>query len=366
VRAAVASLLASIVVLGAMAGTALAQPMAPPPPADGKVVNTGCEPKIQEMIEATFSPAAMSCTKVEEPAPTDTNPNANAVKLRIIVGWKDTHIDMKARLDGTIESVTCPAAINKTIVMRFPPSRDPNAAAAPFTCMPGGGRTLKVDIPGKGVAQVQVNGEMVGMVTGNDDIIESGGGLMALLFWAFAAATVGGALFVITRRNLIAAVMGMVGSFLGIAATYMMLYAQFLAVIQMLVYAGAIMVLFVFVIMILNRPEDEPVAPSGRAGQALGGLAIVYLIGRLVMMLIHVRAPPNADMAPSQVALPAVGLDAHAEKVDWGSVKAVGMNLFGPGLFPFEAISILLLVAVVGAIAIARPTHHKDEPERAA
>ena len=60
--------------------------------------------------------------------------------------------------------------------------------------------------------------------------------------------------------------MGMVGSFFGIAAVYMMLYAHFLAVIQMLVYAGAIMVLFVFVIMILNRPEDEPVAPIGRVG----------------------------------------------------------------------------------------------------
>src|SRR5262245_9760478 len=72
------------------------------------------------------------------------------------------------------------------------------------------------------------------------DRVQSHGKGMALLFWAFAAATVGGALFVVTRRNLIAAVMGMVGSFLGISAVYMMLYANFLAVIQMLVYAGAI------------------------------------------------------------------------------------------------------------------------------
>ena len=58
----------------------------------------------------------------------------------------------------------------------------------------------------------------------------------------------------------------------------MLLYAHFLAVIQMLVYAGAIMVLFVFVVMILNRPEDEPVAPSGRIGQVIGGAAIIYLV----------------------------------------------------------------------------------------
>ena len=187
----------------------------------------------------------------------------------------------------------------------------------------------------------------------HDDRVESKSTGMVLLFWAFALASVGGALFVITRRNLIAAVMGMVGSFLGIAAIYMMLYAHFLSVVQMLVYAGAIMVLFVFVVMILNRPEDEPVAPSGRAGQALGGLAIVYLVGRLIMLLWHVQTPASALAAPPTTP------EGH----DWGSVKAVGTDLFNGGLFPFEAISILLLVAVVGAIAIARPLHEGQDNE---
>ncbi len=191
---------------------------------------------------------------------------------------------------------------------------------------------------------------------------------MALLFWAFAAAAVGGALFVITRKNLIAAVMGMVGSFVGVAAIYMMLYANFLAVIQMLVYAGAIMVLFVFVIMILNRPEDEPIAPSGRVGQAVGALAIVYLVARLVMLLAHVNLPNEkvAMSAPPAITLPQTDPQKLADHVPgetapWGGVKAVGDNLFGPGLFPFEAISILLLIAVVGAIAIARPLHETEE-----
>jgi NADH-quinone oxidoreductase subunit J len=187
----------------------------------------------------------------------------------------------------------------------------------------------------------------------HSDLTGSSGKGMALLFWVFALISVVGALFVISRRNLIAAVMGMVGSFLGIAAIYMMLYAQFLAVIQMLVYAGAIMVLFVFVVMILNRPEDEPVAPSGRAGQALGGLAILYLVARLIGMLVRVE-PPNL---PAAMAAPLPTAQGH----DWGSIAAVGTDLFGPGLFPFEAISILLLVAVVGAIAIARPLHETDD-----
>lgn len=209
----------------------------------------------------------------------------------------------------------------------------------------GDGRTARVNVdPPARVSRITY---------AHSDLVGSSGKGMALLFWLFAAASVAGALFVVSRRNLIAAVMGMVGSFFGIAAIYMMLYAQFLAVVQMLVYAGAIMVLFVFVVMILNRPEDEPVAPTGRFGQAIGGIAILYLVGRLIMLLLHVR-PPNPEAA---AAAPL----ATAEGYDWGSVRAVGTNLFGPGLFPFEAISILLLVAVVGAIAIARPLHEEDD-----
>jgi NADH-quinone oxidoreductase subunit J len=201
------------------------------------------------------------------------------------------------------------------------------------------------------------------------DLTGSSGRGMAIVFWAFALITVGGALFVVTRRNLIAAVMGMVGSFLGIAAVYMMLYARFLAVVQLLVYAGAIMVLFVFVVMILNRPEDEPVAPSGRVGQALGGLAILYLVVRLIFMLVNVE-PPNpqtAMAAPQGVTVCTAWKDnscVNNERLDWGSVGAVGTDLFSAGLFPFEAISVLLLLAVVGAIAIARPLGPEDERAR--
>ena len=207
------------------------------------------------------------------------------------------------------------------------------------------GRTATMDI--------MPDGQVLAMEYVHHDLSDSSGKGMAILFWIFALASVGGALFVVSRKNLIAAVMGMVGSFLGIAAIYMMLYAQFLAVIQMLVYAGAIMVLFVFVVMILNRPEDEPVAPAGRIGQGIGGIAILYLVGRLVLMLTQVQMPdPKVALAA-----PLVTPQGHA----WGSVGAVGTDLFGPGLFPFEAISILLLIAVVGAIAIARPLHAEDD-----
>jgi NADH-quinone oxidoreductase subunit J len=217
-------------------------------------------------------------------------------------------------------------------------------------------------VPSAPTARAPASAAQPSIVHPHDDVVESHGKGMAILFWIFAAACVSGAVFVVTRRNLIAAVMGMVGSFIGIAAIYMMLYAQFLAVLQMLVYAGAIMVLFVFVIMILNRPEDEPVAPTGRAGQVVGGLAILYLVGRLAGILMNVVVPASGAVgmnAPNPLTLAPYGT-TPAEAVPWGTVKAVGMDLFGPGLFPFEAISILLLVAVVGAIAIARPLHPHD------
>ena len=160
----------------------------------------------------------------------------------------------------------------------------------------------------------------------------------------------------ISRRNLIVAVMGMVGSFLGVAAIYMLLYAQFLAVLQMLVYAGAIMVLFVFVIMILNRPEDEPVAPTGHVGQVVGGIAILYLIGRLVDRCCGRRAAEQGRGARRAEG------DARSATT-WGSVNAVGTDLFNGGLFPFEAISILLLVARGrrdrDRPAAARRRHHR-------
>lgn len=179
---------------------------------------------------------------------------------------------------------------------------------------------------------------------------------MALLFWMFALMCVGGTIFVITRRNLISAVMGMVGTFFAVAAVYTMLFAHFLAIIQVLVYAGAIMVLFVFVIMILNRPEDEPwtsTSPRGIAGKVLGGAALLYLFVRLGQVLWAVQPDsPQAALAPGKT------LDG----ADWGSTRAVGQYLFDSYLFPFEAVSIVLLVAVVGAIAVARPY---QEPARA-
>ena len=194
--------------------------------------------------------------------------------------------------------------------------------------------------------------------------------LAALFFWIFAGLTIGGALFVITRRNLIAAVMGMVGTFFALAGLYAMLYAHFLAAIQVLVYAGAIMVLFVFVVMILNRPEDEPWALQGLLGKGLAGLAILYMVFRLSGVLWGIKDQPHAVVAaPRPEPVESVvkgGAAEHPGKAPpredaFGSTRSVGKVLFSQYLFPFEAVSLVLLVAVVGGIAVIRPQQREDE-----
>jgi NADH-quinone oxidoreductase subunit J len=242
------------------------------------------------------------------------------------------------------------------------------ALAAPLAlAQSSGDRARRAETPTTASAGAAQGEQAEHAAEGEGEGFHNGTGA-ALLFWFLALATVGGSLFVVTRRNLVAAVMGMVGTFFAIAGLYAMLYAHFLAVIQVLVYAGAIMVLFVFVIMILNRPEDEPWALQGLLGKALAGLAILYLLVRLSGVLWDVKDTPHAEIAaprPQVVDTTTVGdlqtpSQALARDDDWGSTRSVGKVLFRDYLFPFEAVSLVLLVAVVGGIALSRP-HRESE-----
>jgi NADH-quinone oxidoreductase subunit J len=167
----------------------------------------------------------------------------------------------------------------------------------------------------------------------------------ALFFWLFAAIAVGGAIMTITRKNAVMAVMSLVASFLGLSGLYVLLFAHFLAVIQVLVYAGAIMVLFVFVIMILNKEEEEPWALRGVLGKGIAGIALVYFLVRLIQVLWGAPGAIAATMKPG------------APPPDFGTTRAMADLLFGRYLFPFEAVSLVLLIAVVGALVLAHPAH---------
>jgi len=164
-----------------------------------------------------------------------------------------------------------------------------------------------------------------------------------IVFWILSAVVVGGALFTMTRRNPVTAVMSLVGTFFALAATYATLSAHFLAVIQILVYAGAIMVLFIFVVMILNREEISPVAWSGLPIRLIGvaaGVYLVFVFARVVSVGAEAGVP--APVPPT-----------------FGTAASIGDLLFREFLYPFEAISLLLLVAVVGGVIISRS--HKKE-----
>jgi len=163
-----------------------------------------------------------------------------------------------------------------------------------------------------------------------------------IVFWVLAASVIGGAIFTMTRRNPVTAVMSLVGTFFALAATYASLSAHFLAIIQILVYAGAIMVLFIFVVMILNREEVAPVALRGLGLRSLGVAAGVYLV---IIFARIVRVGVSSDLpVPSET---------------FGTVASIGDILFRDFLYPFEAISLLLLVAVVGGVVVSRS--HKKE-----
>jgi NADH-quinone oxidoreductase subunit J len=160
-----------------------------------------------------------------------------------------------------------------------------------------------------------------------------------IIFWIFSIIFVlGGSFFTITRRNAVSAVMSLVATFFGLAVVYVCLSAHFLAALQVLVYAGAIMTLFVFVVMVLNRDEMDPWARRGLLSRVLG---IALASGGLVWLSSFLL-----DWKPDVTLGDLPG--------DWGGVASVGEVLFSDYLFPFEAISLLLLVAVIAAVVVAR------------
>jgi NADH-quinone oxidoreductase subunit J len=163
--------------------------------------------------------------------------------------------------------------------------------------------------------------------------------LEAFVFYTLAAALLGFSVVVITRTNPIAAALSMVGAFSVLAAIYALLSAKLAAVLQVLVYAGGIMVLVIFVIMLLNlRAEDlKPLRARGFI------LALALLgAGAGLMAPVFFQIFPEGRWIFPQV------------EPQFGGVVSVGEKLFSDYLFPFEMLSFLLLAAVVGALVLSK------------
>jgi len=168
-------------------------------------------------------------------------------------------------------------------------------------------------------------------------------------FWMCAALAVIGAVSTVVAKNPIRGAMGLLMMILSIAGIYLALHAQFLAAIQLIVYAGAIVVLFIFVIMLLGPDATSPRDNRGQVSRTAG--AVVFGAAGLGAMSLIVRTAPPIAKNHLLAAPPA----------DFGSVESFGRILFTDALVPFELSSALLMVAIIGAVAVARGHHKSDE-----
>jgi NADH-quinone oxidoreductase subunit J len=160
-----------------------------------------------------------------------------------------------------------------------------------------------------------------------------------ILFGIFAFFLVLTALGVVFSRSPVYAAMNLVAAFFFMAGVYVLLTAHLIAFMQVLVYAGAVMVLFLFVIMLISL-GDEHLFPSRKTAMhaigVLGALALCSVIAAAIYKASG-SFPPMREVTAS-----------------FGTVKAVGQTLFTDFLLPFEATSLLLLVAIVGAVVVAK------------
>jgi NADH-quinone oxidoreductase subunit J len=158
-----------------------------------------------------------------------------------------------------------------------------------------------------------------------------------ILFLIFAAVAVGCAISLVVQKHPIASALSLIGVMGSLAVIYLLLGAEFIAAVQLIVYAGAIMVLFVFVIMLLNAGAETG---KGRSWPALTlGIPLLMVFLGLVTYLIH-RMSPSLSM---------VGFGTYPV-----GPKDIGRSLFTNYLLPFEVTSILVLIAILGAIVLAR------------
>lgn len=156
-------------------------------------------------------------------------------------------------------------------------------------------------------------------------------------FYIFSSFTVLMVVLMILQKNPISSALCLIASFFGLAALYAMLDAHFVAVLQILVYAGAIMVLFIFVIMLLNLKKEDLTFERVQAPQILG---VLLGGGLLTFMVFKITSIPTVKFVKASNG--------------FGTAESVGKLMFSEYAVPFEVIGLLLLVGIVGAVLLGR------------
>ena len=165
-----------------------------------------------------------------------------------------------------------------------------------------------------------------------------------VVFYVLAACAVAGAIGVISFRNPVHAALSLLRTFLAVAGLFVLVHAEFLAAVQILVYAGGVMVLFLFVIMLVRvrTIPNEPQYVRGLVPAAVGiGVLLAVLVG--VGVWAAVQGTPASGAALHRV-----------QGVSLGNTEAVGWNLYRDYLLPFDVVSIVLLVGLFGAFVLGR------------
>ncbi len=163
-----------------------------------------------------------------------------------------------------------------------------------------------------------------------------------LMFRVLASLALMCGIMVILSRNAVHSALFLVGVFISVAGIYVVMGAEFLAVVQVLVYAGGILVLFLFVIMLVRK--DQMVSKRRVRLLAAGGTILIILFGLLMAQQLNAAGEGGTT-----------GPDADSTRL--GNIERVGMTLFQDYILPFEVASVLLLVAMIGAIVLAREAY---------
>ncbi len=165
--------------------------------------------------------------------------------------------------------------------------------------------------------------------------------LEIILFIVLALVAVVSSVAMITRPHPVISAVFLILNFFALSGLYLLLNAQFIAVVQVIVYAGAIMVLFLFVLMLLNTNKEDNIFKQNKALKIFA-IAIAVLIFAQVAFLIFFSSP--SDALNSQVA----------ESVQSGTIQQIGTKLYTDYILPFEAAGFLLLAATIGALVLSK------------
>jgi NADH-quinone oxidoreductase subunit J len=162
--------------------------------------------------------------------------------------------------------------------------------------------------------------------------------VLTAVFYYLAAASIASALLAVTRRSPVHSMLWVLALFLHVAGIFLLLGAEFLAAVQVIVYAGAILMFYLFVVMLFDLPEEEARPRFGAHWPFAAAVGISFC-------LLAWLGRAGSGVAP---AGPSGGAAAD------GSTASIGLALFGPFALPFEVASLLLLAAIIGAVVLAR------------